>query len=64
MIKTEAHSLKSEAATLGLLRLSQQARTLEFTALEIAAADYPAALDRLEALFKLTLAELPTSLAA
>jgi CheY-like chemotaxis protein len=63
-IKTEAHSLKSEAATLGLLRLSRLARTLEHSALDVDARQYADILNRLDATFELTRPELPISLAA
>ncbi len=63
-IKTEAHSLKSEAATLGLLQLSRLARSLEHSALVIDREQYVAMMDRLDATFELTRAELPISLAA
>jgi CheY-like chemotaxis protein len=63
-IKTEAHSLKSEAATLGLLRLSRLARTLEHSARDIDARQYADILNRLDATFELTRPELPIPLAA
>jgi signal transduction histidine kinase/DNA-binding response OmpR family regulator len=50
-IEREAHILKSAAATFGLRAVAQLARTLERDAARIAAGDYRALLDRIEAAF-------------
>jgi signal transduction histidine kinase/CheY-like chemotaxis protein/HPt (histidine-containing phosphotransfer) domain-containing protein len=63
-IKTEAHSLKGEAATLGLLALSQLARTLEHSAHDIDADQYSALTARLDSTFELSRRELTTARAA
>ena len=50
-IEREAHTLKSAAATFGLRDVAQLARSLERDAARIAAGDYRALLDRIEAAF-------------
>jgi DNA-binding response OmpR family regulator len=50
-IEREAHTLKSAAATFGLLAVAQLARTLERDAARITAGDYRVLLDRIEAGF-------------
>jgi hypothetical protein len=63
-IKIEAHSLKSEAASLGLLRLSQLARMLELSSCDIGSGEITEMIDRLAATFELTRRELSCLLAA
>ncbi|MEZ5785421.1 MAG: ATP-binding protein [Xanthobacteraceae bacterium] len=46
-IRTEAHTLKGAAATLGVVQVSSLARGLELSAGDISAADYGTTLDRL-----------------
>jgi len=62
-IEREAHSLKSSAATFGLVRLAKLARALENDAATIGEDDYRALIDGIEAAFTGGLAELPMSAA-
>jgi len=63
-IKTEAHALKGEAATLGLIALSLLAKTLEHSALDIAPEQYADLVARIRTTFELSRPELPIPLAA
>jgi hypothetical protein len=59
ILRTQAHTLKGAAATLGLLQVSALALALEREAEDISAADLAAALDRIEAAFADALGQLP-----
>jgi HPt (histidine-containing phosphotransfer) domain-containing protein len=50
-IKEEAHSLKGASGTFGLHQVSELARMLEHSALQIAPDDYRDMVDRIEACF-------------
>lgn len=58
-IRSEAHTLKGAAATLGAVEISTLARRLEFVAAEMSAEDYSAALDRLSLAFDRAKQHLP-----
>ena len=58
-IAREAHSLKGDAAALGLVRLAEIAAALEREAPHIAEAEYRAALDRIAPAFAVGREELP-----
>lgn len=58
-LRTEAHTLKGAAATLGLMEVRALAFALECRAFDISATDFAAALDRIEAAFIRALTELP-----
>jgi PAS domain S-box-containing protein len=58
-IKRAAHSLKSDAATVGFMRLSQRAAELEKAAMTVGDDDYRALVDRIVATFEGTRAKAP-----
>jgi len=61
-IKEEAHSLKGASGTFGLLQVSELARMLEHSALQIAPNNYRDLLDRIEACFGMARSELEAAM--
>ena len=57
-IQFEAHTLLGSSGTFGMMRLSQLARALERSAATIRAEDYPAAVERLIEVFRVSRREL------
>jgi signal transduction histidine kinase/CheY-like chemotaxis protein/HPt (histidine-containing phosphotransfer) domain-containing protein len=62
VIKEEAHKLKGASGTFGLVQVSELARTLEHSALQVAQSDYRDLLDRIEACFGLARRELEAAM--
>ena len=61
-IKEEAHKLKGASGTFGLLQVSELARMLEHSALQIAPSSYRDLLDRIEACFGIARNELEAAM--
>ena len=61
-IKEEAHKLKGASGTFGLLQVSELARMLEHSALQIAPGSYRELLDRIESCFGIARNELEAAM--
>jgi len=62
-IRNEAHTLKGAAGTVGMRQVAELAKTLEVSALTIAAEDYRGLLDRIETCFRRGRDEMEQALA-
>jgi HPt (histidine-containing phosphotransfer) domain-containing protein len=63
-VKDEAHALKGAAATFGLRQVSELAKALEHAAPTIAASEFAALLDRLDASFAVARDEVEDGMGA